>query len=240
MVHDGCRAIANTFNRLYENKKQMTVGKTYVYETLKKHYYEVLVLRRKIKRSKPRPLPKNLIWAMDLTQVTDESGQRHTLFGLLDSGTRACLDLRRIHTKASVAVLRALCDAVEHYGKPKAVRTDNEAVFVSRLLRLGLILLSIRHQRTEVCCPWMNGKIERFFGALKERLSHYVLPERLETLSHELAIFRLWYNHVRVHQHLNGRTPAEVWSRTAPGRRGKSVEFNAWGGALAGVYLPPS
>jgi hypothetical protein len=50
----------------------MTVGKTYVCETIKKHLYEIQVLRRNIKHKKPMPMPKNLIWSLDLTQVCDD------------------------------------------------------------------------------------------------------------------------------------------------------------------------
>jgi transposase InsO family protein len=57
----------------------------------------------------------------------------------------------------------------QRFGAPKCVRTDNEAVFTSRLFRLGLHLLGIRHQRTAPFAPWQNGRIERFFGTFKER-----------------------------------------------------------------------
>ena len=138
MAHDGCRKVADTFNRLYGDSRNMTVGKTYVYNTIKNYKYDIQVLRRKIKNSKPRPLPKNLIWSMDLTQVRDAKQQSHTLLGLVDSGTRACLRLEQVPTKASIVLLRCLLDTIEQYGKPKFVRTDNEAVFISRLFRFGL------------------------------------------------------------------------------------------------------
>lgn len=239
MIHDGCRKVAETFNRLHQHKRKMTVGKTYVYETIKKHRYEIQVLRRKIKHRKPRLLPKNLIWSLDLTQVPDDGKQPHTLFGILDSGTRACLKLQAIRTKTSIMLLRCLLDTVERYGKPKIVRTDNERTFTSRLFRLGLWLIGIKHQRTEVCCPWQNGKIERFFGTLKEKLKSHVF-EGTEILADDLHLFRFWYNHVRPHQHLNGRTPAEAWSGQVPNLQGKHYYFNQWNGALTGFYLPPS
>jgi transposase InsO family protein len=30
--------------------------------------------------------------------------------------------------------------------------------------------LDIRHQRSDVACPWQNGRIKRFFGTLKQSL----------------------------------------------------------------------
>jgi len=51
MPHDGCRAIANVFNRLQTNKKQMTVSKTYVHNIIRKHQYEIKILRNQGVRS---------------------------------------------------------------------------------------------------------------------------------------------------------------------------------------------
>lgn len=125
MVHDGCRKIADVFNRLYGNKRKMTVGKTYVYNTIKQYEYDVWVLRRNIKNRKPRPMPKNVIWSLDLTQIKDVENRNHSLFGIIDSGIRACLTLRQMPDKLSITLLRALCDTIEQYGKPKTVRTDD-------------------------------------------------------------------------------------------------------------------
>ncbi len=46
---------------------------------------------------------------------------------------------------------------------------------------------------------------------MKQSFSDLVFPN---TKSLELGVqeFRLYYNHIRPHQHLYGKTPAEVWS----------------------------
>ena len=237
MPREGCRKVAHTFNHLHGEKRKMTVGKSYVYNVIKQHRYDIQFLRKKIKHQRPKPLPKNLIWSMDLTQLRDSSNRAHSLFGIIDGGTRACITLRAIPNKASITLLRVLLDAVENYGKPTIIRTDNEAVFISRLFRLGLLLLGIQQQRTEKCCPWMNGKIERLFGILKDKLQYHVV-ESAASLTKDVAAFRCWYNHIRPHQHLDGRTPAEVWSRRAPNQNGNARYFNAWDDALTGFYIP--
>jgi transposase InsO family protein len=108
---------------------------------------------------------------------------------MIDSGTRACLQLQNIPTKASIVLLRCLLDTIERYGKPKCIRTDNERVFTSALFRFGLWVIGIKHQRTEICCPWQNGKIERFFGTLKDKLKYYTIPA--QQLAAELALFQV-------------------------------------------------
>jgi len=101
--------------------------------------------------------------------------------------------------------------SVKQYGRPEFLRTDNEAVLVSRLFRFGLWLLGIRHQRIEPGCPWQSGRVERFIGTVKRELRQEVLASRHE-FDHRLTGIRTWYNHDRPHNHLQGRTPAEMWA----------------------------
>ena len=138
----------------------------------------------------------------------------------------------------TIAILRCLLDAVERFGKPRFLRTDNESVFTSWLFRFGLWFIGIRHQPTEKSCPWQNGRIERFFGTLKEKLDQWQV-DGSEQLRGSLVQFRFWYNHIRPHQNLNGRTPAEVWNGIDVFTKGHKEEywFEAWDGLLTGFYL---
>lgn len=162
------------------------------------------------------------------------------ILGAVDHGTRANLALKALKTKSSIALLRVLLDVFETHGVPKIIRTDNEAVFTSRLFRLGLAFLGIRHQTTDLHSPWMNGRIERFFLTLKQKLNHWAVPD-FDVLEQSLAEFRFWYNHTRPHQHLYGLTPAEVWNGTNIYQLHSKTkhEFEAWQGLLRGDYLPP-
>ncbi len=170
----GVRQVADIFNRNFAPKTGVSVGKTFVYVVLRDNIYEVEKLRKNWKYRIPKPMTKNIVWGMDMTGV--QTGMRKggkemestaCVLGIIDHGTRLCLSLKSISDKASITLLKALITAIEAYGKPKAVRTDNESVFVSKLFRFGLWILGIRHQRTQIHCPWQNGRIERFFGTFK-------------------------------------------------------------------------
>ena len=150
---------------------------------------------------------------MDLTGKADTQGNLNHILGIVEHKSRQSLGLSALKDKASITILRFLLDAVEHYGKPKSLRTDNEPVFTSRLFKSGLWLIGIRHQLIDKGCPWQNGRIERFFGTLKEKLDQWQANSP-EQLNGALAQFRFWYNHVRPHQNLDGRTPVEVWNGT--------------------------
>ncbi|MBI3754825.1 MAG: DDE-type integrase/transposase/recombinase [Deltaproteobacteria bacterium] len=211
MREAGCRTIAHTFNRIYAESKQMTVSKTFVNEVVRKHKYEIQIVRRKIRNRIPRDVARNLVWGMDLTGKMDDKGGLHNILGIIEHKSRMTLGLTALKDKASITILRFLLDAIERYGKPRIVRTDNEHVFTSWLFTFCLRLMSIRHQRIDLCCPWQNGRVERFFGTLKEKLNQWQVNNR-EQLDGALGQFKFWYNHVRPHQNLDGRTPAEVWN----------------------------
>jgi hypothetical protein len=84
----------------------------------------------------------------------------------------------------------------------------------------------------------MNGRIERLFGTLKGKLRLWEI-DSLEQLNNALVPFRFWYNHVRPHQNLDGRTPAEIWSGVDiyTAKPKKEWWFEAWDGLLTGYYL---
>ncbi|MDX2252764.1 MAG: hypothetical protein NW202_10785, partial [Nitrospira sp.] len=122
----------------------MTVSKTYVADTCRKDQYLLYKTRRKLKHRVPRPLRKSRVWGCDLLVKTDSEGRTHLALAILDHGSRACLRLQRLADKSSLRLLQELVQAVKRYGRPQFIRTDNEAVLVSRLFRLGLWLLGIR------------------------------------------------------------------------------------------------
>lgn len=233
-----CRTIAGIFNRRFAHARKTTVGKTFVHDLLRERRYEIAFAKRRIKNAKPRPVPKNLVWAMDLTGKTDGMGALHYVLGILDHGSRANLSLLALANKSSFTLLGHLFLAIGRFGKPRALRTDNESVFTSRLFRLALLALGIRHQRTDPGCPWQNGRIERFFGTLKEKLDRLAV-DSLDALHQALGEFRFFYNHVRVHQNLGGATPAEAWSGVEPFKAPVRDEwwFEAWDGLLQGYYM---
>lgn len=232
----GCRKIAHTFNHLHRQRGQ-TVGKTFVAGVLKDQGEEILRLRRHLKHRRPRRVPRNLLWALDLTFLPDRRGPRAVL-GLLDHGSRACLALSELRSRSAIAILRVLLDAIERSGRPRILRTDNEPVLTCRLFRLGLLCLGIRHQRTAPFAPWQNGRIERFFATFKERILPWLNDEGIsDDLDPDLHLFRTWYNHARPHQHLDGLTPALAWAGKAP--TGRPRYLSEWNGRLTGFLWTP-
>ena len=233
-----CRVIEKTFNRRFARKKHMTVGRTFVNELIRKHRYQIELEQRRIKNHKPRPMPKNLVWGVDLSGKTDLDHATHSILAILEHASRAALWLEALQNKSSWTLTLKLVHVIRRYGKPRIIRTDNESVFTSKVFRLALFLLGIRHQRIDLHCPWQNGRVERFFGTLKGKLDQLVV-ESFSALNAALGEFRFFYNHVRPHQNLSGRTPAEAWTGIDPfeARFMQGYWFEAWDGLLCGYYL---
>lgn len=238
MPHSGCRKIADCFNRRFELARHMMVGKSYVADTIRKHHYEIAILRRQIKNAKPKEVPSNLVWALDLTGKTTLDGRTRHILAILEHASRAALILEGLHNKSSWTLVSKLITAIKRYGKPKILRTDNEPIFTSHVFRFALFLLGIRHQRSDLHCPWQNGRIERFFGSLKISLNQLAVSS-FDALGDALIEFRFFYNQVRSHQNLGGATPAEAWDGVKPHQTPFKHEywFEAWDGLLAGYYL---
>lgn len=178
MPEDDCRTVALVFNRV-NRASGMTVGKTFVSYVIRDHLYEIQVLRTQIKRRKPPVTPKNRLWQIDLTGKQTDETPRQAVFGVLDHGTRACLALSALSSKASIRILIVLLQTMERFGKPRVIRTDNEAVFASKVFAMVMWLLGIRHQRIEMCCPWQNARVERMFLTLKQSLDRLAFSNAL-------------------------------------------------------------
>ena len=180
----------------------------------------------------------NLTWGIDLTGKTDTHKNLHALFGIIDHGSHALLHLQALHDKTSRTLIICISEVIRIHGKPKIIRTDNEAIFTSKTFSRGLKLLGIRHQRTNPGCPWQNGRVERLFGTLKQKLDQWQVAS-IAQLNRDLNTFCYWYNHIRPHQNLDGKTPAEAWRGIDPNTKSPKEErwFEAWEGLLMGYDL---
>ena len=115
------------------------------------------------------PVPVNRTWGVDLTGKTDFCGDTHAILGVIDHGSRRVLTLTALKDKSSIFLPRRLLDAIERFGMPRSVRTDNEAVFTSRLFAFGLRWLGIGHQRSDPSYPWMNGALNGCSGQVEAK-----------------------------------------------------------------------
>ncbi len=201
----GCRYIADVFNQKFYNLE--SVSKSFVAYTIKNHLYEIQILRRKVKSRPAYNIPFNKVWGIDLTFINQQA-----ILGVVEHHSRKNLTLKPLKNKTSISLLQALLDILEHYPKPEFIRSDNEICFNSKLFIFGLWILGIKKQTIPKHSPWCNGRVERFFGTLKTSIKNIpnIQTEELPLLMHNFA---WWYNNIRLHQNLNGKTPDKIYQQ---------------------------
>jgi transposase InsO family protein len=104
------------------------------------------------------------------------------------------------------------------YGIPRAIQCDNGGPFISvrppgGLSRLSAwwVSLGIRIVRSRLACPQDNGGHERMHRDISQEVQ--VLPANTKALQQRvLDRWRQEFNHVRPHEALDGKTPAEVYT----------------------------
>jgi transposase InsO family protein len=210
----GVRTVAARFNRDHA-AHGMTIGKTFVGQTLQQHKLQAMRARP---QRPPAPCPILEVWALDITEHRLDPRRPQPVAGLLDHGSRAVLSLEALRDKSAITLLRLLLVAIERYGRPRILRTDNEAVFTSWLFGFGLRWLGIQHRRTQPHSPWQNGRIERLFGTIKPVLRRFA-PGDLAELQWALHTLGRTYNHLRPHMALGGKSPAQAWREQVAGQR---------------------
>jgi putative transposase len=246
MPQASVRLLATTFNRLYLASTGISVGRSFVYAFRLRCRYDITVARRELKSRPPIEYAVNHTWGLDLTgkQVVTESSTdkvmttNHYILGLIDHGSRLLLALTPLRSKRSWRLAWWVALSVLRYGKPTFIKTDNNAVFTSKLFKACLAALGVSHKRTQVMSPWQNGRIERLFGTLKHSLDEMTMPN-FYALGRLMGTFRLFYNEVRPHQALGGLTPAEAWAGVSWQQVCEKtcetvVPFGAWNGLLTG------
>jgi putative transposase len=105
----------------------------------------------------------------------------------------------------------------------------------TKLLTQAFKLLSIKRQTSDVACPWQNGRIERCFGTFKQKWRQVTLISQ-KHLQVQLANYQTWYNVIRPHSNLDGRTPAEAFMNKTV--KGELVLVTGWNVVLVGYYFP--
>ena len=95
----------------------------------------------------------------------------------VDDHSRYCVIARVVERATGRAVCLAFSEALQRYGAPEEVLTDNGKQFTARFGRGGEVLFdkicrrnAITHRLTQPRSPTTTGKIERFHQTLRREL----------------------------------------------------------------------
>ena len=152
-----------------------------------------------------------------------EGGAELKLVTGIDDHSRFCVAAGLVRRAVSRAVCGVLLGALERYGVPDEILTDNGKVFTGRYgLRPAEVMFDrilreqgIAHRLTGVRQPTTTGKIERFHQSLRREFLAGRVFASLDEAQTEIDAWVSGYNTERPHQALEMATPAERF-RLAP------------------------
>ena len=163
----------------------------------------------------------NHVWCSDITYIPLRQGFMY-LVAVMDWHSRLVLSWRLSNTLDTEFCLAALDDALTTYGRPDIFNTDQGAQFTSHeftsLLLENQIAISMDGRGRALD----NVFIERLWRSLKYEDIYLKDYESGADLSYGLERYFDFYDHRRIHQALDYRTPHEVFTaslRTSHGRQ---------------------
>jgi transposase InsO family protein len=191
-----------------------------IYRALVRHQLIEPVARRRRRadyRRWERDRPMEL-WQLDVMGGVWLTNRRELkVVTGIDDHSRFCVMAGLVERANARSVCQVFAAALERYGLPDEVLTDNGKVFTGRLGPHPAEVLfdricrqqGITHLCTGVRSPTTTGKIERFHKTLRAEL---FTGQRFEHLAEAQQVLDGWvegYNTLRPHQALGMATPAE-------------------------------
>lgn len=169
------------------------------------------------------------LWQLDIVgRVFLADGREVKMVSGIDDHSRYVVIAALVVVPTGRAVSEALLAALERYGVPGEVLTDNGKQFTGRYTRPAPVEVlfervcrehGITTRLTKRRSPTTTGKIERFHQTLRRELLDQVAP--FADLATAQAAIEGWvhgYNHSRPHQSLDMAVPADLFRPGQPPR----------------------
>ena len=167
-----------------------------------------------------RPLTitrSNHVWAADITYIPMRRGFVY-LCAILDWVSRRVLSWRLSNTLTTDFCLEAVQEAITRYGPPEIFNTDQGCQFTSQeftgLLQAHGIQISM-----DGTGRWRdNVFVERLWRSLKYEEVYLHAYETMREAHQGVACYVTFYNQLRPHRALDGRTLDRVYWENLPAR----------------------
>lgn len=160
----------------------------------------------------------NEMWQADIIHWRLAGGGHAEILNMIDDHSRLFLASRAFPTTKAADVVDVFRSAIDLHGAPASLLCDNGAVFTATP-RGGKVLLQVEMERLGVIAknsrpyhPQTCGKVERLHQTLKRWLARQAPAGTLADLQGQLDTFMHYYNAIRPHRALGGRTPLQAYS----------------------------
>jgi len=159
----------------------------------------------------------NHVWAADITYIPMQRGFVY-LFAVLDWASRRVLTWRLSNTLTTDFCVEAVQEAISRYGCPEIFNTDQGCQFTSQEFTGLLKDHGIQISMDGTGCWRDNVFVERLWRSLKYEEVYLHAYETVRDAHQGVARYVTFYNQLRPHRALDGRTPDRVYSDTLPAR----------------------
>jgi len=177
-------------------------------ELLEKEILEEIDHWETFERDKPQEL-----WQIDITSFYIKDEGKVYLIDIIDDHSRYIVGWGLFREQKAEHVIKVFQEAVDHYGPPKEVLSDNGRQFVSWHGTTGFQVLldkyNIKHIKARPHHPQTLGKLERWHGSLKKELIDIKFFHSLAEAREEIEKYIDYYNYHRTHSSLEGLVPAD-------------------------------
>jgi transposase InsO family protein len=161
----------------------------------------------------------NETWQTDITHWHLADGEHAEILNMIDDHSRLFLASQAFPTTKAQDVMDVFHKAAQLHGLPASLLSDNSAVFTATprkgkvLLQTELERLGIASKNSRPYHPQTCGKIERLHQTLKRYLARQTRPAKsLPDLQAQLNTLVHYYNTIRPHRTLDGRTPLQAYN----------------------------
>jgi transposase InsO family protein len=160
----------------------------------------------------------NETWQTDITHWQLAGGEHAEILNFIDDHSRLFLASEAYPTIKAQDVVDCFHKAASLHGLPASLLSDNSAVFTASprrgkvLLQSELVRLGIASKNSRPYHPQTRGKIERLHQTLKRYLARQKPAKTITQLQSQLDTFVHYYNDIRPHRALDGRTPLQAYS----------------------------
>ena len=171
--------------------------------------------RRKMRRLGPsdgvrrRAQRPDEVWSYDFVSDQTVDGKRLRIMTLLDEYTRQSVAIHVARSIRAADVITVVEAAIQRYGAPAYIRSDNGLEFIALELREWLSTNGIKTLYITPGSPWENGHIESFHDKLRGEFLDRELFGSVREARVLIEGWRVEYNHHRPHSALGYATPAE-------------------------------
>jgi len=151
----------------------------------------------------------NHVWSWDIIYDQTEAGSTLRILSLIDEYTKQCLAIEVGRSIRALDAIRVLGGAIERYGQPEHIRSDNGPEFIAEAIRQWMSTAQIKSLYIQPGSPWEQAYIESFHDKFRDECLN---RELFATLAEARVIIESWrreYNQMRPHSALGYLTPEE-------------------------------